>query len=327
MEARTETANVLASHATEARTEAANRFASFVAGARKDNMAMAHRLAGLEEEAAAHGRASAALSERFDALARGRFSRSGDRVTLGHENLVLVPYVSGTHLLVHQHDLIGRMVAGGEEWEPHVRAAIERAAQPGGVAVDAGAYVGIHTITMSRCFRLVHAFEPQRSIYHILCGNLAMNGCVNVAAQNLALYDRPCPMRLAPAEWQDVPVPLIDGRIDYGRIANAAALTFEPVCDGPGEIQAVALDDLALDGVAIIKVDTQGADLRVLRGAEQTIRRCRPTVLFEWERDLGARHGATIEGLHDFFAALGYDVTILQDTSPGRQADYLATPR
>jgi hypothetical protein len=50
-------------------------------------------------------------------------------------------------------------------------------------------------------------------------------------------------------------------------------------------------------------------------------------VLFEWERDLGARHGATLDDLLGFFAPLDYEVTVLQETSPGRQADYLATPR
>jgi FkbM family methyltransferase len=34
---------------------------------------------------------------------------------------------------------------------------------------------------------------------------------------------------------------------------------------------------MALENVALIKVDTQGADLRVLRGAEGTIRCCQPT--------------------------------------------------
>jgi hypothetical protein len=133
-------------------------------------------------------------------------------------------------------------------------------------------------------------------------------------------------MRLAPPERQEVAVPMLAGQPDYARLANAAALTFE-VAEDDGEVQAIALDDLALAGVALIKVDTQGADLRVLRGAGATIRRCRPAVLFEWERDLGLQHGAVLADFHGFFAALDYDVTVLQEISPERQADYLAMPR
>ena len=341
------------------RNEADPAAASRLTGLGKDVVAVAHRLAGLEEEAginaqavrrlndqvavaAAEARNAAAclsalreevrssnqlIGERIDALIRANFPHLGEKVVLGHGNLVLVPYVAGTHVLVRQHDLIGHEVVAGKEWEPHVRAAIERTARPEGVAVDAGAYVGLHTVIMSRCFGVVHAFEPQRGIFHLLCGNLALNGCINTTAHNLALYDHAGPMRLAPPERQEVPVPMLDGQPDYGRISNAAALTFEPVGDGFAEVRAVALDDLALERLALIKVDTQGADLRVLRGAENTIRRCRPTVLFEWERDLGAQHGATLEEYHAFFATLDYDVTILQETLPGRQVDYLATPR
>jgi FkbM family methyltransferase len=336
------------------RTEAAAGVASYVAGARKDAMAVVHRLAGLEEEAAANGHACAALdgrvgtveavaneaasyvfslhrdvrssvqtlNERIDRLAGGIPSNASSE-----DILVLTATATGTHFLVRRHDLIGRLVADGREWEPHVRGAIERAARPDGVAVDAGAYIGLHTVTMSRSFCRVHAFEPQRGIYQLLCANLALNGCANVVTHNLALYDRAGRMRLAPPERQEVPIPLRDGQPDYARIANAAALTFEVVNNGSGDVRAVALDELALEGVALIKVDTQGADLRVLCGAEATIQRCRPVILFEWERDLGEQHGAVLENYHSFFAGLDYDLVVLQETSPGRQTDYLARPR
>ena len=42
------------------------------------------------------------LGERIDTLVRGRSLHPGDRVTLGQGNLLLVPYVSGTHLLVRR---------------------------------------------------------------------------------------------------------------------------------------------------------------------------------------------------------------------------------
>jgi FkbM family methyltransferase len=215
----------------------------------------------------------------------------------------------------------------GGEWEPHVRIEIERAARPDGVAVDAGAYIGMHTITMSCCFRIVHAFEPQRGIFQMLCGNLALNDRLNVIAHNAALYDRAGSMRLSLQERQEVTVPICDGQPDYDHIENAAALSFDFTADGRGDVPAIRLDDMALENVALIKVDTQGADLRVLRGAEATIRRCRPVVLFEWERELGAQHGATLKDFDTFFSALNYNVTVLQETTPGRQADYLARPR
>jgi hypothetical protein len=49
--------------------------------------------------------------------------------------------------------------------------------------------------------------------------------------------------------------------------------------------------------------------------------------LFEWERDLGFQHGVVLEDYYAFFDGLGYDVAILQETTFGRQADYIARPR
>ena len=367
------------------------RVASYLAGARKDTLALAHRLAGLEEEAATNEQARKALGERIGTVeakaheaaahvaslhqdVRSSVHALGERIgtvearahetaayvaslhqdvcsseqalgerigaveakaheaaahvaSLHQDTLVLATTPAGAHFLVRQHDLVGHLVAEGQEWEPHVRIAIERTARLDGVAVDAGAYIGLHTVTMSRAFGTVHAFEPQQGIYRLLRANLALNDSTNVVTHNVALYDRAGPMRLAPPDRQEVPTPMRDGHPDYARITNAAALTFEVADEGGGEVHAVALDDLALEGVALIKVDTQGADLRVLRGAEDTIRRCRPVILFEWERDLGLQHGTMLEAYHTFFVGMDYDIAVLQETSPGRQADYIARPR
>ena len=58
-----------------------------------------------------------------------------------------------------------------------------------------------------------------------------------------------------------------------------------------------------------------------------TIRRCRPLILFDCERDLGEQHGSALADFHTFFVDLDYDLALPQETSPGRQADYLARPR
>jgi len=268
-----------------------------------------------------------ATHARIDSLARGTALRAGDRISVGKTGLVIVASPAGTQLLVRQDDLIGRIVADGQEWEPHVRQEIERSARPDGIAVDVGAYIGLHTLTMSRWFGTVHAFEPQRGIFQILCGNLAINNRLNVLPHNTGLYDRAGSMRLAPQERQEVDTPVVDGNPDYAHIKNAAALGFDFITEGGGDVPAIALDDMALENVALIKIDAQGADLRVLRGAEATIRRCRPTILFEWERDLSQQHGSVLEDYTAFFDGLGYELAILQDTSPGRQADYIARPR
>ena len=182
---------------------------------------------------------------------------------------------------------------------------------------------------MARSFGTVHAFEPQRAIYQMLCGNLALNGYSNVVTHNIALYDRNGSVRLAPQERQETDVAIKNGQPNYARITNAAALSFDFISDGSvdGDVRTISLDHMALENVRLIKIDTQGADLRVLQGAVDTIRRCRPIILFEWERDLDLQHGTALDDFFSFFADLSYDVVLLHDTTPGRQADYIAKPR
>jgi FkbM family methyltransferase len=301
-----------------------------------------HRIAGLEQKINALIDQIAGLSQKIDSVAQGADERlvKAERTLNGlqqpgttlpegqnYGGLVIGRAPTGERLMVRQQDHIGKRVIAGEEWEPHVRKAIAEAARPNGIAVDAGAYIGIHTMTMSRYFSEVHAFEPQRGIFQVLCGNLALNERMNVTTHNTALYDRGVAMRLASQDHQEVDVPMESGEVDYKRIGNAAALSFEIATSGDRHVDAIALDDLGLENVALIKVDTQGSDLRVLAGAERTIARSRPVVLFEWERDLAALHGATLDGFFDFFKKLDYDVEILHNTSPDRQADYIAKPR
>lgn len=328
--------------AVEAEKRASAKVDSLTGGLRKDAFAIANRIAGLEEEAGVLSGNLSTLDRKIQSIAHGveeriskleislqKYEQLGANLPQekNSNGLIIAKGQAAERLLVRQNDHIGKRIIAGEEWEPHVRKAIEEAARPDGVAIDAGAYIGIHTLTMSRCFSTVHAFEPQLGIFQVLCGNLALNERLNVVTHNGALYDRSIAMRLAPQDHQEIGVPMVGGDIDYNRIENAAALSFEIAAPGDPHVDAIALDDLALENVSLIKIDTQGSDLRVLAGAERTIAKSKPVVLFEWERDLAALHGATLEGFFAFFEKLDYAVEVLHETSPGRQADYIAKPR
>jgi FkbM family methyltransferase len=77
-------------------------------------------------------------------------------------------------------------------------------------------------------------------------------------------------------------------------------------------VQIHRLDDLVPDDAAVdlVKVDVEGAELGVLRGAESLFARCRPTVIFESGNKSGARLGFTREGLFRWFDEHDYDVLV-----------------
>ncbi|HVG24960.1 MAG TPA: FkbM family methyltransferase [Thermoanaerobaculia bacterium] len=159
----------------------------------------------------------------------------------------------------------------------------------GKTVCDAGAYIGNHTLAFAERAARVVAFEPNPVTYELL--KLNCRDRANVVPLCLAASDRG---GTAPAA-----VP----RTNYGesRIAGTPAegelaLTFE----------LVRLDDVALlatDRVGLLKIDVEGHEPQVLRGAERLLRRDRPLVVLE--QHARAIDGGTSPSL-DLLRAFGY---------------------
>jgi hypothetical protein len=62
-----------------------------------------------------------------------------------------------------------------------------------------------------------------------------------------------------------------------------------------------------VDRVDFIKIDVEGADELVCRGAEETLRTCLPPVFFENNSDAALRMGLKANGTAAVLAGLGYE--------------------
>ena len=68
-------------------------------------------------------------------------------------------------------------------------------------------------------------------------------------------------------------------------------------------------------------------DPEVLLGAVDTIARCRPVVVFEWEEHLACSHSRTLAQTQQTLTELGYRLEILRDYNGlGKQVDYVGMP-
>jgi Methyltransferase FkbM domain len=69
----------------------------------------------------------------------------------------------------------------------------------------------------------------------------------------------------------------------------------------------------------------QGADDEVIRGAADTIRRCRPIIVFEWEALLARQFSVTLDDVRSMLSDIGYTIEVLK-THNEKQTDYVARP-
>lgn len=222
-------------------------------------------------------------------------------------------------------DVVGDFIRAGGFWDEHLHDLIIRHSDKEAIAVDAGAYVGFHSCFMARYFGKVISFEPQPVIFRMLAANFLLNGHENVEIHNSALYDRECLMRIADPEKQEIPVTLKDNQVDYSILSNAGALAFEVTEPVAGSVQAYPLDSLNLNNVKFIKIDTQGCDLKVLLGARETILRCRPVVVYEFEHELSEAHQSPRSEYERFFEEVGYKIHLIR-SHENKQFDFYAVP-
>jgi FkbM family methyltransferase len=224
-------------------------------------------------------------------------------------------------------DLISEMASREGKWDVHVLKAAGQAARVRhGTAVDVGAHFGLISVPLARRFDRVLSFEPNGFNASLLRANAALNSRANIECYEEALFSHATRVSLAPDDKQEIPVPLTpEGALNIRAAVNLGAYSFHPGGAGLYPRDARTLDSFCLEDLAFLKVDTQGADGEVLMGAMQTIARCRPWVLFEWEEHLSAGFSVGFAEVAARFADLGYDLRVLWRHNE-KQIDYLATP-
>jgi FkbM family methyltransferase len=194
-------------------------------------------------------------------------------------------------------DVMFPQIAAYGAHEPEESALLAERLKQGMVVIDAGSNVGYHSLLASKAVGpsgRVFAFDPDPENMGLLRANLDLNGVTNVTTVNSALSDRAQTARF------------------YRDTANHGAHTLSRTnVEVPGEefsVSCVRLDD-ALEGLGVqrvdfIKVDIQGAEAMMLRGAKKTLERDRPTLLLEfWPaglRAMGDRPLDLLEAMRGF---------------------------
>ena len=148
---------------------------------------------------------------------------------------------------------------GPAEYQYQVRDRSMTHAKRRGVALDIGANVGLWSRSLCQNFRTVIAFEPVAMFRECLELNVPS---ANIAVKPIALGDTNANVNMI----------ITEGNTGHSHV--------DPKSQG-GDTVMVTLDYLNYQKIDYIKIDCEGFEYRVLQGAQQTIRRCRPIVVIE----------------------------------------------
>lgn len=153
--------------------------------------------------------------------------------------------------------------------------------------IDVGAHIGTTVAPYSRLYQTVHAYEPCERNANFLRQNVAANNIANCTIHTEGAYSKTC-----------------NGTMKLHGGGNSGCYYFET--DSGGDVRVIALDSQGHTEVDFIKIDTEGSELYVLQGAEQTLRRWKPMVQFECnslsEKFYGIRESEMVE----YMKSLGY---------------------
>lgn len=186
--------------------------------------------------------------------------------------------------------VLDAIVAGGGEYEAATLRFMRRVLPADAVVLDVGANIGALSLGFAALCPAgaVHAFEPGAASSGHLRRNIAASGLANLRAHRLALSDR-------------------TGELEFAcDPADAGAAHVAAGGAGSETVPATTLDAwvaaAAPARIDLIKIDVEGSEPAVLRGAAGTLARFRPALLVEVNPVTLQRFART--SLDDFFQAL-----------------------
>lgn len=220
----------------------------------------------------------------------------------------------GDNVLIVPEARVGKdYFATGIYERSYIQWACENYAKSDKECIDIGAHIGLYTVELGKTAKRVHSFECSPKSYNYLCTNILLRDlsyCVTTYPTALSNT-----MGMVPYYIRDP--------LDGGGNGISA---FEKDINTPSILVPVTtLDSFNLTNINFIKIDVEGHEEFVLRGAVKTLKHNKyPPILFEsWpERYTDVPSKEIRENLFTFLSSLGYGI---QQINGGTDDMFLAT--
>ncbi|KAJ1294748.1 hypothetical protein BS78_01G170000 [Paspalum vaginatum] len=212
----------------------------------------------------------------------------------------------------HPHKNIARLLKGKRFRKPDISETIQellggevgRGRPSAGVVVDVGANVGMASFAAAAMGFRVLAFEPVFENLQRICDGVYLNR----VQDRLVLYNAAASDRVG-----NITMHKVIGRLDNSAIsAIGAKLAFTSNEEIAVEVTTIPLDEVVLDTerVLMIKVDVQGWEYHVLRGASKLLSRRKgeaPYLIYEEDERLLQASNSSAQEIRAFLTSVGYN--------------------
>jgi FkbM family methyltransferase len=210
----------------------------------------------------------------------------------------------GVTMLLDPNDLVSSDILMVGDWEPKTWHALEQHTPAGGTFIDVGAHIGWYSLKAAKAVGpkgRVIAVEPNHETLLRLRDNIRASGAGAVIV-------------VAPVACSDSETTLMfyaAARANTGEssLSSSNASRAGGVADSY-QVRARRLDDIVREAgvtrVDAVKIDVEGAEFLVLKGAEETLTRYRPVVSVELVEGQLKSMGASVEEVKAFMRSHGY---------------------
>jgi FkbM family methyltransferase len=239
-----------------------------------------------------------------------RWRRRNDpwQIVLDNGMSILLPHTGPSALIFYQ---------GSSD--PHLAAYLESFLRPGMVFFDVGAHIGEFSLRATKCVGptgQVHSFEPQPEIAAVFRQSITLAKVRNLTLRECVLSNKSESLTFS-----------IRSGFATSSIAHPASS--DPTITRTIKVAATTLDEYTVtSGVSphLIKIDVEGAEVMVLRGAESLLSltaECAPVICLEYSSSNYAAFGFSTEEVCDLLIRNGYSLFALdsQGTHPATESD------
>jgi FkbM family methyltransferase len=204
---------------------------------------------------------------------------------------------NGLMMRVRIGDNVGDAIRSDRNFESESLNTVLNRLTPDSVFFDIGAHMGLYTLHAAPRCKAVHCFEPVPGTNAVLSHNVQSNKLFNVKVCNFALSDA------------DGEVEMFEGSADnLGASSLAASVPAARV----HRIKTRSLDSYVSETGAIpdvIKMDVEGAEILVLRGARKLLMEHHPAILCEFGEAQQQQFGFSVQQLSRTLEDLGYQIS------------------